>query len=150
MNDLRFDQEAADAAAHVQLKRSAVGDKFEDYPAGAPETWQRIPHVGLHTVPLPDTVVYPTTVTMPADRLNPADLRTVPPPNLRSPDARTLDCRTFDQQVIAELVRIVDALQAVVLRLEVLEEGTDKLANALWVMMQEWKTAQQMDAREGG
>lgn len=65
-------------------------------------------------------------------RLNPADLRTVPMPELRSADARTLDAaqrgtqahdtRTFDQQVVAELVRIVDALQAVVLRLDMIEE----------------------------
>lgn len=61
-----------------------------------------------------------------------ADLRTVPMPELRSADARTLDaaqrgtrahdCRTFDEQVIAELVRIVDALQGVVLRLDIIDE----------------------------
>ena len=56
-------------------------------------------------------------------------LRTVPMPDLRSADARTLDAaarqldtRTADQKITAELVRIVDALQAVVLRLDTIEE----------------------------
>ena len=56
-------------------------------------------------------------------------LRTVPMPDLRSADARTLDAaarqldtRTADQKIMAELVRIVDALQAVVLRLDTIEE----------------------------
>lgn len=55
-------------------------------------------------------------------RLNPADLRTVPMPELRTPQAHAHDTRTFDQQVTAELVRIVDSLQAVVLRLDLIEE----------------------------
>jgi len=57
------------------------------------------------------------------------ELRTVPMPDLRSADARTLDAaarqldtRTADQKIMAELVRIVDALQAVVLRLDTIEE----------------------------
>lgn len=56
-------------------------------------------------------------------------LHTVPMPDLRSADARTLDAaarqldtRTADQKIMAELVRIVDALQAVVLRLDTIEE----------------------------
>ena len=56
-------------------------------------------------------------------------LRTVPMPDLRSADARTLDAaarqldtRTADQKITAELVRIVDALRAVVLRLDTIEE----------------------------
>lgn len=40
------------------------------------------------------------------------ELRTVPMPDLR----------TADQKIMAELVRIVDALQAVVLRLDTIEE----------------------------
>jgi hypothetical protein len=58
-----------------------------------------------------------------------ADLRTVPMPDLRSGTARELDAqargldtRTFDEQVIAELVRIVDALQGISLRLDIIEE----------------------------
>lgn len=45
-------------------------------------------------------------------------LRTVPMPNLRS-----ADCRTSDDKTRAELVRIVDALQALTLRVEELERG---------------------------
>ncbi len=55
-------------------------------------------------------------------------LRTVPMPELRSADARTLDaarrgldCRTADDKLVAELVRLVDALQALTLRVELLE-----------------------------
>ena len=69
-----------------------------------------------------------------------ADLRTVPMPELRSADARTLDaaqrgtrahdCRTFDEQVIAELVRIVDALQALSLRLEEVEGVVTHIARS--------------------
>ena len=64
------------------------------------------------------------TATVPAHVLTPAQLRTVAMPNLRSPDARTLDahacgldCRTADDKLVAELVRLVDVVQ--VLRLEV-------------------------------
>ena len=57
-----------------------------------------------------------------AARLNPADLRTVPMPVLRTPQAHAHDTRTFDEQVTAELVRIVDVLQVVVLRLDLIEE----------------------------
>jgi len=57
------------------------------------------------------------------------ELRTVPMPDLRSADARTLDaarrgldCRTADDKTRAELVRLVDALQALTLRVDVLIE----------------------------
>ena len=85
MNDLRFDQEKADAATHA--------------------------------------------------RIDPDELRTVPMPDLRTPEARLLDAaqrgleetghkdvRTFDQVVIAELVRLVDAMQGLSLRQDVFEE----------------------------
>lgn len=79
----------------------------------------------------------PTTiaVTIPATRLDPDDLRTVHMPDLRTPEARLLDAaqrgldgtghkdvRTFDQVVIAELVRLVDAMQGLSLRQDVFEE----------------------------
>ncbi len=98
MHDLRYDQEAADAATHAALRGK--------------------------------TFVTPTIDTA-------QQLRTVPMPDLRSADARTLDAaarnldtRTFDQQVVAELVRIVDALQGVSLRLEVIEGLIVELAKA--------------------
>jgi hypothetical protein len=63
--------------------------------------------------------------------LTPAQLRTVPMPDLRSPIARTLDAqrrnlehidtRTADERVTAEFVRLVDCLQVVYLRLDELE-----------------------------
>lgn len=57
------------------------------------------------------------------------ELRTVPMPELRTPQARALDAqarglydtRTEDERLLAELVRIVDALQALTLRLELVE-----------------------------
>lgn len=62
-------------------------------------------------------------------RIDAAALRTVSMPDLRSADARTLDarargldCRTADDKVLAELVRIVDCLQALTLRLDVFAE----------------------------
>jgi hypothetical protein len=64
--------------------------------------------------------------------LDPADLRTVPMVDLRSPIARTLDAqrrnlehidtRTADERVTAELVRLVDCLQVLTLKVEALEE----------------------------
>ena len=67
-------------------------------------------------------------VTVPAQVLTPAQLRTERMPDLRSPAARELDAaargldtRTFDRQVIAELVRIVDVVQALALRVDLLE-----------------------------
>ena len=76
------------------------------------------------------------TATPPAHRLNPTDLRTVHMPDLRSPEARLLDAaqrgldgddpardvRAFDQQVVAELVRLVDTMQGFSLRQDVFEE----------------------------
>ena len=66
-----------------------------------------------------------------------AALRTVPMPDLRSPQARALDaqargldCRTGDDKLRAELVRIVDVAQALVLRVEMLEEVIFELAKA--------------------
>ncbi len=75
----------------------------------------------------------PTAAT-PHTRLDPDHLRTVPMPELRSPEARLLDAaqrgmdggghdvRTFDQVVIAELVRLVDSMQGMSLRQDVFEE----------------------------
>jgi hypothetical protein len=64
--------------------------------------------------------------------IDPAQLRTVPMPDLRSPIARTLDAqarnlehvdtRTADERVTAELVRLVDCLQVLTLKVEALEE----------------------------
>lgn len=83
MNDLRHDQEAADAATHAKLR----GKTF-------------------------------VTETTAAARLNPTDLRTVPMPELRSPDARTLDAaarelppRTYDERMDAEIAALRLAVQ---------------------------------------
>lgn len=53
-----------------------------------------------------------------AHAIDARNLRTVPMPNLRSPD-----CRTSDDKTRAELVRLVDCLQALTLRVEELERG---------------------------
>ncbi len=55
-----------------------------------------------------------------AHAIDARNLRTVPAPNLRSPD-----CRTADDKLRAELVRIVDALQALTLRVDGLESGDE-------------------------
>lgn len=103
MNDLRHDPDAPDAATHARLRPHA--------PNGTP------PPAAPHA------------------RIDPDDLRTVPMPDLRTPEARLLDAaqrgldgtghkdvRTFDQVVIAELVRLVDAMQGLSLRQDVFEE----------------------------
>lgn len=73
----------------------------------------------------------------PHARLDPTDLRTVPMPELRTAEARLLDAaargiegedgeprdvRTFPEMVVAELVRLVDTMQAFSLRQDVFEE----------------------------
>lgn len=72
----------------------------------------------------PDARAYslPTVKAMDAEVL-----RTVPMPDLRTAEARALDattrgldCRTFDEQVTAELVRIVDVLQVLTLQQELI------------------------------
>ena len=57
-----------------------------------------------------------------AARMNPATLRTVPMPDLRGGLRAHYDTRTGDERILAELVRIVDALQGVELRLGLIEE----------------------------
>lgn len=65
------------------------------------------------------------------DAMDPDQLRTVPMPELRTPHARSLyDTRTEDERLLAELVRIVDALQALTLRLEMVENVLVELAKA--------------------
>jgi len=66
------------------------------------------------------------------------NLRTVRMPDLRSGECRTLDaaargldCRTADDKVRAELVRLVDALQALTLRVEMLEGVVTRIARSL-------------------
>ena len=103
MNDLRYDQEEADAATHARLR----------------------PHAPNGTPPVPHA------------RIDPDDLRTVTMPDPRSPEARLLDAaqrgiegddgeprdvRTFPEMVVAELVRLVDAMQGLSLRQDVCEE----------------------------
>ena len=94
MNDLRYDQEEADAATHARLRPAPNGT-----PTAAPHA-----------------------------RIDPDELRTVAMPDLRTPEARLLDAAqrgldgTFDQVVIAELVRLVDAMQGLSLRQDVFEE----------------------------
>lgn len=101
MNDLRHDPDAPDAATHARLR----------------------PHAPNGTPPVPHA------------RIDPDELRTVTMPDLRTPEARLLDAaqrgldgtghkdvRTFDQVVIAELVRLVDAMQGLSLRQDVFEE----------------------------
>jgi len=90
VNDLRWDQEEADAATHARLK----------------------------------------AVTQPAHVLTPAQLRTVPMPDLRSGTARELDaavrqldCRTGPERVAAEMA--------------VLREAIERLADAVQVLMLE-------------
>ena len=100
MNDLRYDP-ADPTDAHAPDLRETT-------------------HYDLPTV---TGVRFPesTAPTYAAHVLTPAQLRTVPAPELRSPEARGLDTRTFDRQVIAELVRIVDVVQALALRVDLLE-----------------------------
>lgn len=86
-----------DERTHYDLstvKRSVHGDRFEDYPAGVPDKWHALDSATPHPMPMPE---------------------------LRSPEARGLDTRTFDRQVIAELVRSVDVVQALALRVDLLE-----------------------------
>ncbi len=79
----------------------------------------------------------PAVVTMPAQHLDPDQLRTVHMPELRSPEARLLDAaqrgyagedgeprdvRTFPEMVVAELVRLVDTMQGLSLRQDIFEE----------------------------
>ena len=78
-----------------------------------------------------------TPTAAPHARIDPDDPRTVPMPDLRSPEARLLDAaqrgyagddgeprdvRTFPEMVVAELVRLVDTMQGLSLRQDVFEE----------------------------
>ncbi len=106
MHDLRYDQEAADAATHAKLRPVT----------GVREPSTTAPTFAVHVIPI-------------------ESLRTVTRPDLRSADARTLDaarrgldCRTADDKMRAELVRLVDALQALTLRVEMLEGAMVELA----------------------
>mgnify|MGYP001369143894 CR=1 FL=1 len=140
MNDLRHDQEADDAAIHARLKgRTQHGDRFEDYAAGAPDKW--------FSVSTDNNVD-----TRPIVRMDVAELRTVQPPDLRIPGARPLsdfglridarpveaqidaqarDLRTAGDKARAEFVRLVDCLQELKLRVEVLETYTARTIAAL-------------------
>lgn len=83
----------------------------------------------------PPPITTPTG-TQRAQRLDPSDLRTATPVDLRTPEARLLDAvqrgldgdghghdvRTFPEMVVAELVRLVDAMQGLSLRQDVFEE----------------------------
>ncbi len=77
------------------------------------------------------------TPPVPPARIDPDELRTVPMPDLRSPEARLLDAaqrgyagedgeprdvRTFPEMVVAELVRLVDTMQGLSLRQDIFEE----------------------------
>ena len=77
------------------------------------------------------------TPPVPPARIDPDEFRTVPMPDLRSPEARLLDAaqrgyagddgeprdvRTFPEMVVAELVRLVDTMQGLSLRQDVFEE----------------------------
>ena len=77
------------------------------------------------------------TPPVPPAHIDPDELRTVPMPDLRSPEARLLDAaqrgyagddgeprdvRTFPEMVVAELVRLVDTMQGLSLRQDVFEE----------------------------
>jgi len=113
-------------------KRTTYGDRFEDYPAGHPDTWYAASDTAtVNVLAAADTVTRSQlrTYVAPSDNTT-GVLRTVAMPDLRSPDARTLDaarrgldCRTADDKTRAELVRLVDALQALTLRVEELERG---------------------------
>lgn len=77
-----------------------------------------------------------------AKRIDPRDLTTVPMSELRSPTARALDaeardlcpdCRTFDQQVSAELAVMRDAIE--------------RIADAVTVLMSERDMAREREGR---
>ena len=97
-----------------------------DAPDAAPHARLR-PHAPNGTPPVPHA------------RIDPDDLRTVPMPDLRTPEARLLDAaqrgldgtghkdvRTFDQVIIAEFVRLVDTMQALRLEFDLLREELEK------------------------
>lgn len=84
-------------------------------------------------------------VTQPAHVLTPAQLRTVPMPDLRSGEAREmdaatrgLDCRTADDKVRAEFVRLVDELQTLKLRMEVLEGAVGHMVRMWNLPPKDW------------
>lgn len=106
MNDLRHDPDASkpkptQAFANIRAQFGAQFDAIDPDAADRRDpTW------------------YAASDTATVRVVAAGDLRTVPMPNLRSPD-----CRTSDDKTRAELVRIVDALQALTLRVEELERG---------------------------
>ena len=103
MNDLRYDQEEADAAAHARLR----------------------PHAPNGTPPVPPARIDPDelrTVTMPDPRSPEARLLDAAQRGIEGDDGEPRDVRTFPEMVVAELVRLVDTMQGLSLRQDVFEE----------------------------
>lgn len=75
------------------------------------------------------------TVTLPARRIDPAQLRTVPMPNLRSPRAREMDAAARDLRTGPE--HTGDELAMLHGEIAVLREAIERLADAVTVLMLE-------------
>ena len=111
MHDLRHDQEAEDAAAHARLRCNTT------WFAGSDTASQRMnPAAAFAELRREFGDVF-DAMPEPRTRLEPSQLRTV-----RQADPRYPDTRTADERMTAELVRLVDAVQALRLRLDVLVE----------------------------
>ena len=107
MNDLRWDQHAA-AVTHAKLRHDptntpAVQTLRASGVCGGTSLGMSLSYAELRTVPMPE--------------LSTSQARTL------DADARGLDCRTADDKLRAELVRLVDVLQGLTLRLEMVEQA---------------------------
>ncbi len=173
MNDLRYDQEAADATTHARLRMNAaelrtvpmpkpteafaaIRAKFgEHFDAMDPDAHAADPRYNLVSEPLPsNNAVWAGAIatsgvdTVYDPRVLPAaSLRTVPMPDLRSAAARELPPLTYAERNDARFDALWLAVQTLTARVEVLEQGRDPAQSDVWEVVALERRISTLEAR---